>query len=190
MLRMNKAHTRQITATLSRNYADKLERVARARGLTLHAFATKVMTALAQKAQVSDEPLPAKNKEPSPDDLTETVVVEIRLPLAIRLQSAARQMRDKLGKPLTMTELARELLIHECQHPTNIVQQMNEQVDPEYVDTVPFSGKTVPRSGFDWYILRLRCALDTRNAIFGAAQEREESVATMVRNILNDHLPE
>lgn len=185
-----KPHQRVVAGTISNHYADKLQTIARARGFSsLHAFVSRVLTGLAKNTS-----LPAPGELPPSDGnvnrLTQTLTVEILLPLAQRLHSAARQMRDGTDEPVQPTELVRMLLVHECERPTNVVQQIAEQVDPAYVDIVPFTGKTFTRSGYAWHTLRIKCSTDTEKAIALARSERGVTLASLVRDVLDAHLPE
>lgn len=187
-----KANHRLIAGTISDRYADKLSALAKSRGLTLHAFVSKVLTTVAHRTPMPD-PNAAPRIDPANDPankLSETLTVELPIPLALRLKSAACQMRDEFGRPWPLATLVRELLIHEYQHPTSVVQQIQDQTDPAYADIVPLSGQLITRMGRDLLLLRIKCTVDTYTAVRNARQQREVTLAKLVRDALDAHLPQ
>jgi uncharacterized protein (DUF1778 family) len=188
MLSMPKPHhLRQINATLERSKADKLERIAKSRGYNLHSFLVRALTNLADKTPEPTGPVdwPA---DATAEKFTEVLSVEVPVSLAKRLYTCAGQMRDYKGDPLNPVELARMLLVHECERETDVLQQI-ERVDPNYVDIVPFSGHIRMRSYKSFCLLAIRTTAKTRECVWHAAANAKVSMTKLVAQTLDKHLP-
>jgi hypothetical protein len=188
----NTSTNKTVSATLPVAQADRLAQLAKAHGYSLHAFLVRTLSRMADKMPMPDAAT-LRARDANQEKLPETLLVEITLKLALRLHAAARQLRDPSGKPTTPSALARQLLIHECERTTDIVQVMAEQLDPDYVDIVPFTGRmTKPRGKFQiaWHPLTIPCAFSTRQCVIEKAQEQGVTMADLVRGILHTHLPE
>lgn len=180
---------RQATATIPRATYAKLERIAKHRGLSLHAFMNKLLAGVAERTpEPSGEP--AMPIDQSAEKFGEMLMVEVSLDLGLRLHSAARQMRDERGQPLNPTALARMILIDAYEAPCGFAERIQRETDPAYVDIVPFTGQmTKPRNFKSYHLLIVRMLFSTKQAILAAAQEDNCSMAVLVRKALDDYLP-
>ena len=158
-------------------------------GMSLHAYAIRVLSQHAKQTPMPAAPL-VQPPDPA-DKLTELLQIWVPLELAQRLQSAAHQLRDEDDNALASGTLARLLLTHDCLEETNIIQQMNEQVNPDYVDMTPFTGrvKYSRREYRDLHMLLVHCSMATRDAVHARARDEGITITQLVRNLLDARLP-
>lgn len=181
--------TKQLNASVDPAVAIKFKALADAHGMSVHAYHIRLLTQHAKQTQV-----PAQRvfvALATADKLPETVQVWLPVKLALRLHSAAAQLRDDSGKPLQPTALVRELLIYECQHTTDIVHRIMTQCRPDYIDMTPLTGKA-KYSRVEWcemFFYTVYMAFDTKQAVLGEAQSRGCPVTLLLRQTLNTHLP-
>lgn len=182
-----KPDQRQASATLNRATYAKLERLARARGLSLHAFMQRVLTRIAEK-----EPEPTGEAlrpiDQSAEKNTEQIAVEVTVDMAARLFSAAHQMRDLKKAPLDPAVLARMILMDHCETPSNLAARIEQETDPAYVP-LAFTGKLRERNYRTYYLLVMRTTFKTKQAVLARAQQDETTVAALTRKLLDDYLP-
>lgn len=179
----------QLSVAVPEMTAHNLRKQAEAKGYTLHRYLQKTLVAIASQPKRAEPYVHVLPSDANADPLTETLQVEMPLALAMRLHSAARQMRDPSGAPCSPTWLARQIVLHFCYKPTDIMTRIKAEVDPAYEDIVPFLGRVKYRAGQELHLLPIKCTYEGRASIMRTAQMRGVTVAALVRKILDKVLP-
>lgn len=179
--------TKHVTAALPIPAIERLTQHAELQGISLHALLVRVLVAH------SKLPFPPPlQKAPHEDELTETIVVELPLQLAMRLHTTARQMRTPTGAVLAPAVLVRQLLNHYFLRKSDVLERMRLQVDPTYHDVVPFTqtpARLRKSKLVTWYPIVLRIPYPTREAIAKVARTRGTSLSGLMRTVLDKVLP-
>lgn len=187
------SYLRNITVSVEPHVHNALSARAKAEGYTLHRWMQRLLNdqarispgkVLRQPATMHTMPSDS-NIEP----MTETVIVELSLSMAMRLQTAARQMRDPSGTPVSPAWLCRQLVMHVVHKRSDIVERIKAEVDPSYRDIVPFVGRLRQRAGREWYPQPMKCTFAGRNDLFAIAKQRGVTVTDLVRKIIDRALP-
>lgn len=185
----NRPDLRQLTASVPHSVWHHMSQLAEMNGQSLHAYMCELCATHTKHTPIPKERM--LRTDSLAEKLPETVQAWIPIRLALRLHSAARQMRDASGRTIQPATLARMLMIHECERTTDIIMQLNEQVKPDFVNDLPFHGKTrySKREWCDVHLLIFYCSFATRQAIDTAAMQEELSITHLVRFTLDKHLP-
>jgi hypothetical protein len=181
--------TETLTAALDRDVANKLRALAASVGVTTHALTVQVLT-----DYVHSKPRPAPvTIHPEAEDVYakpgEPFAVHLLLPLAMRLHSTARYLRQTNGMPMPPSILVREILSHVFGKPTDIVERIQAVAEKARGDTFAFTGATVTRGGHRWHTQTFTTIFSVRNAIHEAARSRGKTISDVVRKVLDVALP-
>lgn len=169
--------------------AKKLKAWAADSGLTFHKYMQKILQELSSgnpRVFVHEHHV---SSDSNVADLTETMIFQVPLDLGLRLHSAARQMRDPADRPVSPSWLARHIILHYTHKRSDIIDRVLREVDPKYVDHVPFPARTIVRAGRTYYPLPIKCTLEAKLAIVAAASEKGLSATALAQRILDRVLP-
>lgn len=179
----------QLNVQIPYERAKRLRKWAEASGYTLHRYMQKLLMDLTSAEPRVYTHEHGSNADGNLEQLTETMVFEVPLRLGQRLHSAARQMRDPSGKPVSPSWLARHIILHLVYKRSDIMQRLANEVDRAYVDHVPFPARTKLRAGQVYYPMPIKATMAGRDAIYAAAKDRSLSATALVTKILDRALP-
>lgn len=170
----------------------RLENAAKKSGYTLHRYMQKLIGDLSNaEPHVYRHDHGVVNSDGTIEGrLTETVVVHTPLDLGLRLHAAARQMRDPSGAPVSPTWLARQIVLHYIVRKSDIMDRVRAEVDPAYVDHVPFQARTLARAGRVLYPMPVKFTFAHKETLFAVAKQKGMSVTRLVLAILDKAVPQ
>lgn len=180
--------TVQITVAVPRARALILQEQAERHGFTVHRYMQKLITDMTNSGKRAPAYVHVPDADKNAEPLTETIIVEMELPLAQRLHTAARQMTTPSGAPCSPTWLARQILLHLCHEPSDIMERIRE-INPHYQDLNQFPGRLYVRCGRYIHPMPIKFTLQGRTAVIEAARQRGMSVTGMARKLFDRVLP-
>jgi hypothetical protein len=181
--------TDTLTSALDRDVARKIRELAMASGVTTHALTVQVLT---DYANSKPRPAVADFSERAVACYTvpaEPFSVNLALPLAMRLHSAAKYVRQTNGMPMPPSILVRDILSHVFGEKTDIIERIQAIADKARDNTFAFTGRVVTRAGVDWHLQTFTTSYTVRNAIHEAAHSRGKTISDVVRKVLDVALP-
>jgi hypothetical protein len=116
-------------------------------------------------------------------------IIEIPLPLMMRLHAAAKQRYDPaVGHIVHPATLAKRILHSLCVTPSNVADEITQRCRPGYLDH-GFTCESYWRAGRSYCKLAMHCPLDLAEGIKSKALAEDMTQSQLVRQCLAETLP-